>query len=141
MAHDHHDEHDHGHDAENLTRNQRLVLDAVSASTQPQSAYDILDRLRPQGFKAPLQVYRALDKLLAKGLVHRLESLSAFIACQHPKGEGKSATVFMICDECGSVSERTDSCISGDLAKLAKADGFNVTHSNIEIRGRCGRHS
>jgi Fur family transcriptional regulator, zinc uptake regulator len=132
--------HDHSHTPVALTRNQKLVLDAVTEATQPQSAYDILDKLRGDGFKAPLQVYRALDSLLKQGLVHRLESLSAFIACQHPQGEGRAATVFMICNECGGVSERTDRCISGDLRKLAKADGFSVTQTNIEIRGTCGRH-
>jgi Fur family transcriptional regulator, zinc uptake regulator len=130
--------HDHAH--VDLTKNQKLVLGVVSKSKQPQSAYDILDQLRGDGFKAPLQVYRALDKLLEHGLVHKLESLSAYIACQHPSGEGQAATVFMICDECGSVSERTDTCISGDLRKLAKTDGFSVKQTNIEIRGTCGRH-
>jgi Fur family transcriptional regulator, zinc uptake regulator len=132
--------HNHDHDHADLTRNQKLVLGVIAKSKQPQSAYDILDKLRGQGFKAPLQVYRALDKLQEQGLVHRLESLSAFIACQHTEGEAKGATVFMICDECGTVSERTNSCISGDLQKLAKADGFNVAQTSIEIRGRCGRH-
>jgi Fur family transcriptional regulator, zinc uptake regulator len=130
--------HDHAH--VQLTKNQKLVLEVVAGSAQPLSAYDILDKLRGHGFKAPLQVYRALDKLLEQGMVHRLESLSAFIACQHPSGEGKGATVFMICEECGAVSERTDSCISGDLRKLAHADGFSVKQANIEIRGTCGKH-
>jgi Fur family transcriptional regulator, zinc uptake regulator len=130
----------HDHPAVELTRNQKLVLSAVQRATQPQSAYDILGTLRGDGFKAPLQVYRALDTLLKQGLVHKLESLSAYVACQHPSGEGKGATVFMICEECGNVSERTNDCISGDLRKLAKADGFSVKQTNIEIRGTCGRH-
>ncbi len=130
----------HDHSSIVLTRNQKLVLDVVSGAKLPQSAYDILDKLRGDGFKAPLQVYRALDKLLAHGLVHRLESLSAFIACQHPHGEGRAATVFMICDECGTVSEQTDTCISGDLRKLAKTDGFSVKQANIEVRGVCRKH-
>ncbi|HSM41507.1 MAG TPA: transcriptional repressor, partial [Afifellaceae bacterium] len=65
-----------------------MVFDTLLAADGPLSAYDILDRLRDKGFRAPLQVYRALDKLLALGLVHRLESLNAFIACAHPDCEG-----------------------------------------------------
>ena len=67
-----------------LTRNQGLVFDVLTHSEGPLSAYSILDKLRDSGFRAPLQVYRALDKLLEFGLVHRLESLNAFVACAHP---------------------------------------------------------
>ena len=131
--------HDHAHEMSRLTRNQKLVLEAVEKAKAPQSAYELLDALRPQGFKAPLQVYRALDKLVEQGLVHKLETLSAFVACQHPSGEGHAATVFMICEKCGTVAERTNTCISGDLGALAKKDGFRVAHTNIELRGHCGR--
>lgn len=131
--------HSHDHATAALTRNQRLVFEAVGNSDSPQSAYDLLDKLRAHGIKAPLQVYRALDHLLAKGLVHKLESLSAFVACQHPSDEGHAATVFMICDSCGSVSERTNACISGDLRKLATTNGFRVAHTSIELHGHCGK--
>src|SRR5690606_9624291 len=67
-----------------LTRNQTLVLDALEKADAPLSAYTILDRLRGDGLRAPLQVYRALEKLLSAGLVHRLESLNAFVACARP---------------------------------------------------------
>src|SRR5690606_26549261 len=46
-----------------LTKNQALVLNALSRAEGPLSAYTILDRLRDDGFRAPLQVYRALEKL------------------------------------------------------------------------------
>jgi Fe2+ or Zn2+ uptake regulation protein len=52
------------------------------------SAYDILDRLRGSGLRSPLQIYRALGPLTEQGLVHRLESLSAFVACAHPHDPG-----------------------------------------------------
>ncbi len=50
--------------AKNLSRNQSLVYDALSRSPAPLSAYVILDKLRDSGFRAPLQVYRALEKLI-----------------------------------------------------------------------------
>lgn len=68
-----------------LTKNQGLVLSVLESSGQPLSAYTILDRLRGQGLKAPLQVYRALDKLLEHGRVHRLESMNAFVVCCHSR--------------------------------------------------------
>ncbi|NRP75769.1 Zinc uptake regulation protein [Ensifer psoraleae] len=72
-----------------LTKNQSLVLAVLQSSEQPLSAYSILDRLREHGLKAPLQIYRALDKLLDAGRVHRLESMNAFVVCCHP-GTDKS---------------------------------------------------
>ena len=57
-----------------LTKNQKLVMGALSNANGPLSAYTILDELREHGFRAPLQVYRALEKLVELGLVHRLES-------------------------------------------------------------------
>jgi Fur family zinc uptake transcriptional regulator len=66
-----------------LSNNERLVLDVLGRENSPKSAYMILDVLRGSGFRAPLQVYRALEKLIGMGRVHRLESLNAFIACNH----------------------------------------------------------
>jgi Fur family transcriptional regulator, zinc uptake regulator len=73
----------HTHDHADLTRNQSLVLKALEKSDAPLTAYFILDQLRSKGIKAPLQVYRALEKLVEQGLVHRVESMSAFMACRH----------------------------------------------------------
>ena len=61
-----------------LTRHQSLVLDALVRAEHPASAYALLDQLRGDGMRAPQQVYRALDKLIAYGLVHRVASLNAF---------------------------------------------------------------
>ena len=66
-----------------LTRNQQLVYDALTGADTPLSAYSLLDQLRESGFRAPLQVYRALEKLIELGQVHRLESINSFVACQH----------------------------------------------------------
>src|SRR3954470_20560978 len=88
-----------------LTKNQGLVLGTLEKAEGPLSAYTILDALRSDGLRAPLQVYRALDKLLAFGLVHRLESLNAFVACAHPHCHASSMMAFAICEKCGSVEE------------------------------------
>jgi Fur family transcriptional regulator, zinc uptake regulator len=126
-------------DSPDLTRNQTLVLDKLSKTDQPMSAYTLLDELRGDGLKAPLQVYRALDKLVAQGRVHRLESISAFVACQHPDCESHAATVFMICEKCGKVSERADSGVAKALAGVAKTESFAVEKTSIELRGNCGK--
>ena len=128
---------EHVHATVDLTRNQSLVMGALSKASGPLSAYTILDRLRDQGFRAPLQVYRALDKLVEYGLVHRLESLNAFVACSHAACEGHGQTAFTICQNCGDVTEFSDDDLAGQLKALAAGSGFTVHHSTVELRGLC----
>ena len=120
-----------------LTKNQALVFDALSASAAPLSAYGILDHLRDKGFRAPLQVYRALDKLVEMGAAHRLESLNAFVACRHPDCEGHETAAFAICETCGQVRELNDAHLAHHLRDLAGKDGFVVRKSTVELRGTC----
>nr|WP_281032616.1 transcriptional repressor [Phyllobacterium salinisoli] len=94
-------------DSRKLTRNQSLVLSVLQSSNQPLSAYTILDRLRHEGLKTPLQIYRALDKLLQAGRMHRLESMNAFVVCSHSRyGQiHPRITAFEICEACGKADE------------------------------------
>lgn len=124
-----------------LTRNQALVFGALEGADAPLSAYTILDQLRGDGLRAPLQVYRALDKLVAYGLVHRLESLNAFVACNHPSGadagESHGTAAFAICESCDSVAEFTEQDVAERLRSWAKAEGFEPHSTVIELRGLC----
>ena len=120
-----------------LTKNQSLVLDVLIKAGQPSGAYDLLDQLRQHGFKAPLQVYRALEQLIGLGLVHRLESLNAFIACSHMSCQTSGATAFVICDRCETVKEICDDSVSGFLASITKKTKMKASKSNIELHGLC----
>lgn len=121
-----------------LTRNQTLVLQTLTAALEPLSAYAILDRLRGDGFRAPLQVYRALDKLLETGLVHRLDSLKAFVACSHPHEHGgEDMVAFAICESCGRVWEFSDSKIEDRFSAWAEAEDFLTKTTTLEISGLC----
>ncbi len=122
-----------------LTRNQSLVFSALSQADGPLSAYTILDRLRDDGFRAPLQVYRALDKLVAYGMVHRLESMNAFVACSHPHDHDHSegVTGFAICERCGQVAEFLDPVIEERLDGWVDRFSFQLSKTTIEIRGLC----
>ena len=66
-----------------LTKNQQIVLDLVEKSSEPLKAYSILFNVQKKGLKAPLQVYRALDKLVEIGKIHKIESRNAFVACKN----------------------------------------------------------
>lgn len=123
-----------------LTKNQDRVFSVLRDCCSPLSAYDILDRLRGDGFRAPLQVYRALDKLLEFGMVHRLESLNAFVACAHPhdhQHHEHGVTAFAICDSCGTVTEFHDNAIEHRLKEWQSRSHFKTEKTTIEIRGAC----
>lgn len=120
-----------------LTKNQGLVLDTLAASQTPLSAYAILDALRPEGLRAPLQVYRALEKLQERGLVHRIESLNAFIACGHPHCREAEMIGFAICERCGTVDEFAESKVIEGLKLWAERHAFKTQKATIEIRGIC----
>lgn len=128
----------HHHDIPaDLTRNQGLVLEALNHSGGPLSAYDILDRLRGEGLRAPLQIYRALDKLVERGLAHRLETLNAFVACADAHCHRKGLIAFAICTNCGKVDEFADEVIEARLGDWAETTGFKVERTTMEIRGQC----
>ena len=119
-----------------LTPRRRQVLEIMLTSHQPMGAYEILARLNRAGSTdrvAPPIVYRALEFLMAEGLIHRIESRNAFITCVHPGHE--SAAQFLICRDCEQVAEIETS----EQSLLAAADnlGFAVDHSVVEITGVC----
>jgi Fur family zinc uptake transcriptional regulator len=120
-----------------LTRNEGLVFGELENATSPLSAYTILDGLREEGVRAPLQVYRALEKLVALGKVHKLESLNAFVACSHPHCGAHSVSAFGICDQCETVFEIADDGLNASLQELAKAHSFVSKRAVIELRGLC----
>ncbi len=119
-----------------LTARRRQVLEILLASHQPMGAYDILgelNRSNPKEKVAPPIVYRALDFLLAEGLVHRIESKNAFISCVHPGH--RTTAQFLICRDCDRVAEMEHD----DRELVAEADtlGFTIDHSVVEITGIC----
>ncbi len=128
---------EHVHASADLTKNQALVMGALTRSDSPLSAYTILDQLRDDGFRAPLQVYRALDKLVEFGMVHRLESLNAFVACRHPRCDDHETVVFMICETCSRVQELSDDVLANRVAFLADEARFALKNTTVELRGIC----
>jgi Fur family zinc uptake transcriptional regulator len=130
--------------ARDLNRNDRKVLSALGRSEKPLSAYDILDRARTDALKAPVQVYRALEKLEGRGLVHRIEALNAFVACsEHSDACSRNEhrhpahrPGFVICRDCGSVREFEDRRVAA-LAEDAAGEGFAVEFVALEVYGHC----
>lgn len=118
-----------------MGHNEQAVLTALRGSEAAQSAYEILDAVRGQGLKAPTQVYRALEKLVKRGLAHRIESLNGFVACRHPQDKGFAA--FAICTQCGAVCELADEGLIAPLKHWADGEAFAIGQVTLEVRGLC----
>lgn len=121
----------------NLTPQRLEVLRLIVQQKRAISAYDLLDKLRiakPQA--KPPTVYRALDFLLAQGLIHRVESTNSYVLCHHFL-EPAHTSVLFICDFCGSVIEHPTTDIKQILLELTKQDGFVLRHSVVEVDGLC----
>ena len=145
-----------------LTPLRRRVLELVWRSHAPVGAYDILGRLsaepgtatekgtakekgtaaeqgtakeRERRRSAPPTVYRALEFLLAQGLIHRIESLNAYVGCVHPDGDHGGQ--FLICTGCGATAEVHDPRVDAAVARRAEELGFAVARKTIEVAGLC----
>ncbi len=122
----------------NLTEIRRRVLELVWRGHEPIGAYEILDALRQAGVRAqPPTVYRALEFLIEQGLVHRVESRNAFIGCAQP--DERHSYQFLICRDCGTVEELSDRRIGLAVSAGAKAAGFAIGRSTVEVEGVCAR--
>ena len=121
-----------------LTRARQRVLELVWSAHRPVLAYDLLEQLRAeQPRAAPPTVYRALEFLQAHGLVHRIESLNAYVGCADPSHP--HCGQFLICTRCNEVAELNDEHIAAVIETRALALGFESAAQTVEIRGRCPR--
>ncbi len=119
-----------------LTPSRRRVLELVWASHEPIGAYEILAGLARDGRSAaPPTVYRALEFLLQAGLVHRVDSLNAYVGCEHP--DAAHGAQFLVCRKCQRVAELNDPAIGRVLAERTRVLGFEVGADSIEIKGLC----
>jgi Fur family transcriptional regulator, zinc uptake regulator len=123
--------------AQRLTPIRRQVLEVLLESHNPLGAYEIIDRAAASGTRpAPITVYRALDFLRDNGLVHRIESRNAFVACVNNHASG-DLVVFLLCERCGAVGEAASTAVADQLKAAARAAGFTPKTPVIEITGIC----
>ncbi|MBT6275688.1 MAG: transcriptional repressor [Chromatiales bacterium] len=119
-----------------LTALRRQVLAIVWNSHRPIGAYDVLEQITTTGRRAaPPTVYRALDFLLEHALVHRLDSLNAFVGCAEPGHGGHGQ--FLLCRECGTAAEIGDENIHAAIDSAARQHGFSAQTHTVEIAGVC----
>ncbi len=116
-----------------LKRNEQLVYDALRRSSVPLKAYQLLDELQDMGLRAPMTIYRALEALIARDCVKKIESLNAFLAVDcEARTRGHA---FLICRNCMKTKEiELD---ENQLSSLFSPITVTPDDVNIEVFGDC----
>lgn len=118
-----------------LSKNEKLVWEVLSASLDPLKAYEILDHLKERGVRAPMTVYRALSGLQAKGHIHKIDGMNAFVLCNH---EGPHMVeTFLVCETCDAVTELEVVAVEADILPAVRAANFDMHTARLEIKGSC----
>ena len=121
-----------------LTPLREKVLQIVWKSHKPVGAYDVLDELaRSHKAARPPTVYRALDFLMAEGLIHKIESLNAYLGCI--EAGAPHTGQFLICRNCGTTEEIVDPKLETALEAAAARAHFKAERKIVEISGLCAR--
>jgi Fur family zinc uptake transcriptional regulator len=120
-----------------LSKNQQIVLEIIERAKEPLKAYSILFNVQKKGINAPQQIYRALDKLIEIGKIHKIESKNAFVACKNANCEVSRATAFSICESCEKVEELNDLKLSKYLSSYSDKTGMKYKKYNLEFFGLC----
>lgn len=121
-----------------LTAIRQQVLALIWESHKAVKAYELLDRIKPlQNAAKPATIYRALDFLIEQGLIHRVESLNAFVGCRCSGQQHEQ--LLLICKECQEVEERPAQTVMQTIAQELQAAHFTAHSKAVEIHGICAK--
>lgn len=121
-----------------LTPLRRSVLELILTAETPATAYQLLDRLQQtRKGAAPPTIYRTLDFLIEQRLVHKVERLNAFVPCCEPGRLHERPMQFLICRQCGRVTELADEVITRAILQAAHLEGFHPGAAVVELEGLC----
>lgn len=119
-----------------FTPPRQHVLEIIAGAKKPIGAYDILEALgQYMDAPKPPTAYRAIEFLMEQGVIHRIESLNAYVLCGTDHKHNGSQ--FLVCDSCGTVVEAHICDVPDDLARRAREEGFSLARWDAELHGLC----
>ena len=113
------------------------ALQLLFEAARPVKAYDLMAEFKAGEATTPPTVYRALDALVDVGLVHRVPSLNAYVACIQ-QGGGRHTAAFLICEACREVEE-IPAPTKAVLDAVRAHSRFRAAAVVVEAHGRCWR--
>jgi Fur family zinc uptake transcriptional regulator len=120
-----------------LTKLRHAILELLLTAGRPIKAYDIIEQMREKGERlTPATVYRIMDFLLQYGLVHRVNSLNAFVSCTGNHAAKHTALMF-VCSECKQTEELEDQHLYEAMRAKLGALGLSLSDNCIEVQGTC----
>ena len=124
-----------------LTSKRKHILLSLLQSDKAMSAYEIVDYCKNKfnEIMPAMSVYRILDFLQEKRLVHKLTSTNKFVACSHITCDhDHEITQFLICSECLQVKEINinQSTIKALQQNIEEA-GFHLLSPQLEMHCLC----
>ena len=111
--------------------NDQLILKIIKKSKKDLTAYDILDELNKIKKTQPMTVYRALNNLIEKGLIHKSNFKKTYMLCNHSHEENHN-TILAICKKCG-ISEELSAKLHFTQAQKKKLKKFTMQSFDTEI--------
>jgi Fur family transcriptional regulator, zinc uptake regulator len=121
-----------------LTQLRRDILQIFINSRGRLAAYAVLDLLQKTRKTAkPITVYRVLDFLAARCVIHRINADNSYILCQIEHHTHVSTEIVIVCSKCDRIVEFTDSVIHEFLKKIAQEHSIKLNTHLLEISGLC----
>ncbi|MFT6388822.1 MAG: Fur family zinc uptake transcriptional regulator [Cellvibrionaceae bacterium] len=126
-----------------LTQLRKQVLLLIWQNHKPLGAYTLIDMLAQseQRRVAPPTVYRALEFLLELGLIHRINSLNAYIGCTNPQlhqDQAQASTnYFFICSQCNDSQEIISPLLANNIRGACEDIDFLPQQQWLEVTGLC----
>lgn len=133
-----------------LTELRQQILLLIWENHKPLGAYTLIEQLseKTQRRIAPPTVYRTLEFLLELGLIHRINSLNAYIGCTQPhmhqtqsnqteSNELDRQNYFLICRKCHYTQEILDANLSNQIETVSQSFKFLPQEQWLEITGLC----
>jgi Fur family zinc uptake transcriptional regulator len=113
------------------------IYSELARAGRPVSAYDVSEFVSQRLHRriAANSVYRILDLFVRHNLAMRVESRNAYVANTHPGC--RHGCVFLVCEGCGAIGHVDDDAAAAQVRDDAKAAGFTVRRTVIELLGLC----
>jgi Fe2+ or Zn2+ uptake regulation protein len=116
-----------------MTRQRRLVLDAMHKFQHPVTADEILRSVHDSGTDLAT-IYRTLNFLEGFGLISAYDSGNGGRRYEHNRGDGSP---HLICRECGQTTKISQPGFKNAIDNIGKSSGFSVHYASVVVQGLC----
>jgi Fur family ferric uptake transcriptional regulator len=116
---------------------RQAVVELLAGQECCLTAQEIFDRLREQDRRVGIaSVYRALELLVEKGLVQKIDigAGTARYEQAHPGGEHHH---HIVCDNCGKVEAFADPRLERAIHRVESSTGYAIAGHDVVLRGDC----